>query len=473
MRYKKHLVTLLIVATLFTCLACNKGKQEEPTVDSNNKVNYVYDTTITQLSESYNVAYSENGYYFTVNGILHFYDVANDVSLPVCSKLECSHNSSSCDAYACDDKKYDVYDLTGIVIDCLGNTVWYHDDKLYMMKRDEAGDYLMQYDSDYTNEVKLCTLADNGAVVGAVGSKVEYKAKMYNGYIYYYASRPVHVDTMFEKDYMLTITCNRIKMEKNAVPEELGSFDFAMDYAIFSSEKSATIVVSDDSVYFVACGTKRYMSDKNPVQFRLCRYSCEEEQFTTILTKNTDNTMDILGAGSDNILHGISGRVCIDDENNIYIPTQFNDVISITKITPSGEIKKIYTSNAAKDIQSLTWDGTYIYFAEELSTGANLVRLNKDGTERSNYFIAINEEFCEAHGMKISQSLLSGSINILGIDNTNIIVSTKNDYLKGLECEATISDQFLNVDITAVGIIPKEAFNDKTISVTKIYEYKK
>ena len=66
---------------------------------------------------------------------------------------------------------------------------------------------------------------------------------------------------------------------------------------------------------------------------------------------------------------------------------------------------------------------------------------------------------------------MSGSINILGIDNNNILVSTEKDYLKGLECEATISDQFLYVDTTAVGIIPKEAFNDKTISVTKIYEY--
>ena len=426
-------------------------------------VQYIYDSEMVQTSTDSRAAFSEKGYYYLVNGFLYFYDVNSDVSIPVCSKSDCLHDSVTCSAYALDKVDYDPYDLKGVSVNCLGNSVWYDNGKLYMIKRDEAGDYLMQYDSDYTNEIKVCTLADKGTVIGAPNGSAQDMVLMYKGYLYYYTITPVHASELV--DNTATITCNRIKVAANSKREELGTFEMAIDYAVFSTYAVGKVCAGDDCVYFVNGGTTRWLSKNDPVQYRICLYDCNRGSFKTVLNKNADNTLDVLGEGTGEVQTVRDDIVCADDENNLYIVT---DESKIVKITPEGKSEVIYRNGNAQGINSLVWDGTHVYFYEKTSGAGAIVRIDKNGNKMGRYNITINTEFFEEKYISGTKSV---DIKIYGVDSQNIVVYTDNDYIKGLECSTLMKNSCGYVRTYAVGIIRKDALDDSSGEIRKIYEY--
>lgn len=458
-RLYKKVGTLLIVLSMIFSVGCTKKQTENDEIKP--KTEYVYDKDMTQISKDSRAAFSEKGYYHIINGILYFYDISNSVELPVCSKTDCSHNTSSCNAYVYDSMDYDPYDLKGVSVNGLGNMIWYSDGKLYMIRRNESGDYLMQYDSDFTNEVQLCTLAEKGTVLGMPGKNTEDTALMYNGYLYYFSVKPTSAKEL--DDYMTSIFCNKIKVVKDAKAEVLGSFDMAIDYAVFSSGSNGKVCAGKDCVYFVSGGTNRVLSENDNVQYRICSYDCNNGKFSIVLNKNADDIKDVLGSNTGNVKNVNDDIVCVDDDNNIYIVTDDNKVV---KITPSGDAGVIYSSDA-KYITSLVWDGTYIYFSETGSRKGAIIRLDKSGEVKGKYDIVINNEFCEQIGIR---GTLLVDVRIYGIDAQNILIRTHDEYIKGLECEAVLDVK--KYVICSVGIISKKAFDDPSLPIQSIYIYK-
>lgn len=457
-RLCKKAGALLIALSMLFSVGCTKKQIEND--ETTPKTEYIYDRDMTQISKTNKVAFSEKGYYHIIGDFLYFYDMINSVELPVCSKTDCSHNTSSCNAYAYDSMDYDPYDLKGVSVNVLGNMIWYNDGKLYVIRRDESGDYLMQYDSDFTNEVQLCTLAENGTVLGMTGSNTANTALMYNGYLYYFSVKPTSAKEL--EDYMTSIFCNRIKVEKDAKAEVLGSFDLAIDYGAFGSAPGK-VCAGRDCVYFVSGGTNRFFSENNDVQYRICSYDCNSKKFSIVLNKNADAPKDVLGSNTGNVRPVNGGIVCVDDDNNMYIVT---DDTKVVKITPSGDAGIIYSSDA-KYITSLIWDGTYIYFSEAASKKGAIVRIDKNGAVKGKYDIVINDEFCEQIGIR---GTLLVDVHIGGIDAQNILIYTHNEYIKGLECEAALDvRKFITC---AVGIISKKAFDDSSMPIQSIYIYK-
>ncbi len=469
--YKKTaLVLVMLLLASFSFIGCGKSeKQTEETnsvVETDNQV-WIYDEN-SNLGKDSKVAFSETGYYYQVNTILYFYDADTSISVPVCSKADCGHNSSDCDAYVYDNADYDTYSLSGISVKCLGNMIWYNDGHLYIVKRDESGDYLMQYDKAFNNEVKLCTLADNGTVAGLPRTAAENTILMYNGYLYYFSVTPVKATGLAGNDYMIPVKCNRIKVEKGAKAEVLGSFDMAMDYGIFSKYSGGEINAGNNGVYFVAGGTGRFMSKskENNVQYRVCYYDCGAGEFSVVFSKNSESTLDILGEETGNVKPLGDDITCVDDDNNLYIATNGNKLV---RVTPSGNISVIYSNSRAKEFSSLLWDGNYIYLYEKYVQMGRIVSINKQGELQKSYDFTVNQEFCKEQGIS---GLLDADIEILGVDAQNVLIRTTDEYIKGIECSAIISGiQRKDYRTYVVGLIDKKAFEDKSIPIKKIYTY--
>ncbi len=464
--YKKLIALLLVVIMLFSA-GCAGGKTGNENEGTESKTDYVYDKEIAQIGKSKSMAFSEKGYYHIINGILYFYDINSNVEAAVCSKTDCLHNSSSCSAYIYDNLDYDPYDLTGISINGAGNQIWYSEGKLYLIKRDESGDYLMQYDSDFTNEVKLCTLAQQGATVGLASGDSGNMAFMYNGYLYYFTVKPVNSNTL--EDYMSMAYCNRILVAKDSKAEELGSFDIPIDYGMFSAG-TGKVFAGKDCVYFVSGGNQRYFGKNNKVQYRIGVYDCVNEEFSVQFNKNADDSEDFLGINTGKAPKINESNICADDEENIYIIT---DEANVVKMTPDGSsVSVIYSSNAV-EIGCIMCDGAYIYLSEFGSKKGSVVRLDKEGNVTGNYDIVMNEEFCEKMNISVSGHF---SFSIYGIDAQNIIIGTDKPFIKGLEFEGLtlpidLQGNKNRYSICAVGIISKKAFEDSSLPIQSIYIY--
>ena len=316
MKECKIILAVILLSVVLICSSCNKGTNQRKTTVANN-ISYAYDKEATISTENEKIVFSENGYYFIANANLYFYDMYNDITLPLCSKLYCNHVDSSCDSYISDTSLY-VDEQGTIQSDgnsiCLASTIWYDDGKLYMVQREDSGDYLMQYDKDYTNQVKLCQLALAGEETGAADPRPTAQMKMYNGYIYYFVTGYFEVPDMVDKDYMATIKCKRIKVEKGAQAETLGEFEFSADYTGFGASK-ANIAIGKDSIYFMICSQGRLLSDINPIRLKIFRYDIGDNDFKTVYEKESDDSNEFLGEGTGSFKYPICHNSCVDNDD--------------------------------------------------------------------------------------------------------------------------------------------------------------
>jgi hypothetical protein len=95
-RYYKTIAIMLICSLLLTgCTTRNSGQEDDAEV----KTSYEFNADKSQVSEKSRSAYSENGYYYLMNGILWFYDINNNIATVVCSNANCEHKDENCNAY--------------------------------------------------------------------------------------------------------------------------------------------------------------------------------------------------------------------------------------------------------------------------------------------------------------------------------------------------------------------------------------
>lgn len=435
---KKMLITGLAFMLLFSgCTTVGDIDKTDDATDSEVASRYEYRKEYV-LSQSTDMAFGESGYYYLFNDILMFYDVNADVNMPVCSKTDCKHDSSSCDAYAANSTDYDMLDWTGVNVNCLGDMVWWESGHIYMIKRDEAGDYLMQYDSNYTNEVKLLALGENGIRVGMPATNAAGTALMYDGYMYYYSIKPVVITE--RDDYKMKVYVNRIKVEKGAEAELLGSFEFGADYFAPYAE----IHAGKNNIYFVAGSKYRRKSKNDPVQYRIGCYDCSKGEFSMLLNVNSDTEEDVLGEGTGNVGYIGIGATCVDDEDNLYISTADATVV---KFTATGHAEVIYSPEGAKSIGSLTWDGTDVYMFIGYGETGKIVRIDKQGNERGEYALTANLKYSIEYNMRLY---------ILGIDDDYIIVETPDYNIYGLE-----NSDIFGSGMKAVGLISKDSLDNQ------------
>ena len=88
--------------------------------DSNNYIaNEDFQNYISEMSSFVKV---KDGYYFTSDALLFYYDTENNQAYPVCNKTNCTHSDSNCQAYLSPLKFYPEMSM------------YYYDNALYLLQ---------------------------------------------------------------------------------------------------------------------------------------------------------------------------------------------------------------------------------------------------------------------------------------------------------------------------------------------------
>jgi len=125
------------------------------------------------------MAIAEEGYYFIWEGVLFFYDFDSDISIPMCSRAECSHKTQGCDGFI------GKMDYNTNIFACENNEVLLYDGYLYMVERTKENiSNLCRYNGNLNDKVIIAQLAslygERPSLCTTYGSY-----KIVDGYFYY------------------------------------------------------------------------------------------------------------------------------------------------------------------------------------------------------------------------------------------------------------------------------------------------
>ena len=411
-RYYKTIAIMLICSLLLTgCTTRNSGQEDDTEV----KTSYEFNADKSQVSEKSRSAYSENGYYYLMNGILWFYDINNNIATVVCSNANCEHKDENCNAYLMDEHSYDPLDLAGVTVKGLGNQLWYIDGYIYIIERDESGDYLVQYDQAFFNRKKICKITEDGEVLGMPSVNVEGTMAIYDGYLYYFSVKPVNANELADNDYHTTVYCKRISIDGKSASETLGSFQFAMDYDLFGAGSGGKVCVSENGIFYVAGYISRWVSKQKILKYKVYEYNLETHEFLTLVDNTSNENVDLLGKATGEARLVQSG-ICCAYGDSLYIVG--NGGTEIYRINESG-ITSIYSEPSCKSIYSLVAYDGYIYCMESFEGSIRLVRMNMEGKISGQHIFDCGD-------MQNPTSLV-----IYGVDQYNVLLRIREQNVEG------------------------------------------
>ncbi len=468
---KKQIICLVCVLCMLCSGCSNAGSYEEEESKESLFSDYQYDQERVQSLVEYRnrLTIGPTGYYYIVNNILYYYDIDNDINTPLCSRTECSHNSSGCDAYVyASDTTSDNKDAN-----CVGNAIFYYNNHIYMIERSGYENYIIQYDTNFNNKEKLLTLTSGRLnFLGTYGEGHSFA--MHDGYMYYYAV--INADENHaDKDYMGTVSCCRVKLEKGAEPEILGQFEYGTDYDYWGGY-STKVAVSGDNVFFLAGATYRWYGKSNNVQYRVAMYKTKTDEYNMLFSYTSETAEDAWGKDTG-IVSSIEGRICMDTENNIYLKTENGDEEGILKVNFLTGYSKVIYNSSYNHISSLVCDGKYIYFLEDKSTDktARITVIDTEGTEIAakefNYDSEYIQIFKERNPGKDINSPTTVEVGIKCVDDRYILLTNTMDGLEGLSSGNYMKTP-KNWPILGVGLINKSDFlSGKDCEIKQIYKY--
>lgn len=485
------MVSIMIALLLSGCSNdYSKVPEESKTEENvNNQFkNYVYDQERAQvLSYNSHMAISDKGYYYIANNILYFYNVESNINSPMCSRVDCEHKDSKCDAYVYSSSASGEFSCN-----CLDGKLHYYDDYLYLIERNADSEfYLCRYNNNFNDReviTKLASFEDEQAIVMNANISV-----IKNGYLYYYVSI---VDQEYaQKDYMAAFLCRRVRLEKDAVPETLGEFEFPGDYAMKVGDSNGLgILAAGDNVYFVAGGTTRYYTTNNPVQYKVNRYNSVSGAFECIWSYEGNETEDILGENTGAVTSFSGGdHMYIDEDGYIYLITSSNgvrkNIICFNVFDTSAEI--IYTTEH-DELQDIYFNGEYFCFLEtDTGKASYLTIMDREGQIKVSRELEYAEEYLtifESYKKQFPEDNVvmpvadDHNMVICGMDERYILLQSYQyaDVFKGMtSTDITTAhkagkDTFLEGDlIVGIGMFSwEELISGDPTEIKQVYMYK-
>ena len=100
---KKIILIIITVVTMLGISACGDQQSNQSTVtDDYRYSSYTYDDNAPQYYMAGSAAASETGYYYidgapvinNSNMYIYYYDMIKDMTIPLCSKVDCDHRTS-------------------------------------------------------------------------------------------------------------------------------------------------------------------------------------------------------------------------------------------------------------------------------------------------------------------------------------------------------------------------------------------
>lgn len=406
---KKIILIIMAVVTMLGISACGDKQSNQSTVtDDYRYSSYTYDDNAPQYYMAGSAAASETGYYYidgapvinNSNMYIYYYDMIKDMTIPLCSKVDCDHRTDECEAYISQNI-------------CVGSKIWYHNQRLYMIEKTEEKDILVSYDKTMRDKKEEKTLSINGLSV----NKNSKNACITNGKLYYELSG----------DNSLFICAVSLNSDEQAyvVKEYVSEYNYYERVSLYPIEDKIYVnwlsgVSADKSLYYI-----EQIDISTDKVSRLCDMNEKYPEISsTIINWNSETYFD-----KDGNLY----FTCVDKDN--YMVKKLN--------ISTGDIKDLYVQELQHEkdygyVHLKNYDGNYIYIYK----GVNLMALSGKPLDEQfkkydNYIYILDTDgnIKDTVILNNTDEKVSGNISaeFYGGDERCLLIGFSKHDIKGLE----------------------------------------
>lgn len=435
---KKIILIIITVVTMLGISACGDKQSNQSTVtDDYRYSSYTYDDNAPQYYMAGCAAASETGYYYidgapvinNSNMYIYYYDMIKDMTIPLCSKVDCDHRTDECEAYISQNI-------------CVGSKIWYHNQRLYMIEKTEEKDILVSYDKTMRDKKEEKTLSINGLSV----NKNSKNACITNGKLYYELSG----------DNSLFICAVSLNSDEQAyvVKEYVSEYNYYERVSLYPIEDKIYVnwlsgVSADKSLYYI-----EQIDISTDKVSRLCDMNEKYPEISsTIINWNSETYFD-----KDGNLY----FTCVDKDNymvkKLYIST--------------GDIKDLYVQELQHEkdygyVHLKNYDGNYIYIYK----GVNLMALSGKPLDEQfkkydNYIYILDTDgnIKDTVILNNTDEKVSGNISaeFYGGDERCLLIGFSTHDIKGLELSE--EEQNLRIKLEDEVFKNKKGFVDVNVS---------
>jgi len=435
---KKIILIIITVVTMLGISACGDKQSNQSTVtDDYRYSSYTYDDNAPQYYMAGSAAASETGYYYidgapvinNSNMYIYYYDMIKDMTIPLCSKVDCDHRTDECEAYISQNI-------------CVGSKIWYHNERLYMIEKTEEKDILVSYDKTMRDKKEEKTLSINGLSV----NKNSKNACITNGKLYYELSG----------DNSLFICAVSLNSDEQAyvVKEYVSEYNYYERVSLYPIEDKIYVnwlsgVSADKSLYYI-----EQIDISTDKVSRLCDMNEKYPEISsTIINWNSETYFD-----KDGNLY----FTCVDKDN--YMVKKLN--------ISTGDIKDLYVQELQHEkdygyIHLKNYDGNYIYIYK----GVNLMALSGKPLDEQfkkydNYIYILDTDgnIKDTVILNNTDEKVSGNISaeFYGGDERCLLIGFSTHDIKGLELSE--EEQNLRIKLEDEVFKNKKGFVDVNVS---------
>ena len=435
---KKIILIIITVVTMLGISACGDKQSNQSTVtDDYRYSSYTYDDNAPQYYMAGSAAASENGYYYidgapvinNSNMYIYYYDMIKDMTIPLCSKVDCDHRTDECEAYISQNI-------------CVGSKIWYHNERLYMIEKTEEKDILVSYDKTMRDKKEEKTLSINGLSV----NKNSKNACITNGKLYYELSG----------DNSLFICAVSLNSDEQAyvVKEYVSEYNYYERVSLYPIEDKIYVnwlsgVSADKSLYYI-----EQIDISTDKVSRLCDMNEKYPEISsTIINWNSETYFD-----KDGNLY----FTCVDKDN--YMVKKLN--------ISTGDIKDLYVQELQHEkdygyVHLKNYDGNYIYIYK----GVNLMALSGKPLDEQfkkydNYIYILDTDgnIKDTVILNNTDEKVSGNISaeFYGGDERCLLIGFSTHDIKGLELSE--EEQNLRIKLEDEVFKNKKGFVDVNVS---------
>lgn len=435
---KKIILIIITVVTMLGISACGDKQSNQSTVtDDYRYSSYTYDDNAPQYYMAGSAAASETGYYYidgapvinNSNMYIYYYDMIKDMTIPLCSKVDCDHRTDECEAYISQNI-------------CVGSKIWYHNERLYMIEKTEEKDILVSYDKTMRDKKEEKTLSINGLSV----NKNSKNACITNGKLYYELSG----------DNSLFICAVSLNLDEQAyvVKEYVSEYNYYERVSLYPIEDKIYVnwlsgVSADKSLYYI-----EQIDISTDKVSRLCDMNEKYPEISsTIINWNSETYFD-----KDGNLY----FTCVDKDN--YMVKKLN--------ISTGDIKDLYVQELQHEkdygyVHLKNYDGNYIYIYK----GVNLMALSGKPLDEQfkkydNYIYILDTDgnIKDTVILNNTDEKVSGNISaeFYGGDERCLLIGFSTHDIKGLELSE--EEQNLRIKLEDEVFKNKKGFVDVNVS---------
>ena len=435
---KKIILIIITVVTMLGISACGDKQSNQSTVtDDYRYSSYTYDDNAPQYYMAGSAAASETGYYYidgapvinNSNMYIYYYDMIKDMTIPLCSKVDCDHRTDECEAYISQNI-------------CVGSKIWYHNERLYMIEKTEEKDILVSYDKTMRDKKEEKTLSINGLSV----NKNSKNACITNGKLYYELSG----------DNSLFICAVSLNSDEQAyvVKEYVSEYNYYERVSLYPIEDKIYVnwlsgVSADKSLYYI-----EQIDISTDKVSRLCDMNEKYPEISsTIINWNSETYFD-----KDGNLY----FTCVDKDN--YMVKKLN--------ISTGDIKDLYVQELQHEkdygyVHLKNYDGNYIYIYK----GVNLMALSGKPLDEQfkkydNYIYILDTDgnIKDTVILNNTEEKVSGNMSaeFYGGDERCLLIGFSTHDIKGLELSE--EEQNLRIKLEDEVFKNKKGFVDVNVS---------